>query len=203
MDARWTDPALAALRANRGAVLVCPSHTRPCRTIIDDATGLPVTAIDPVDLAGDEHVLLVPGETDPILHLLVEASELDAGKGVIVDRWCAYHGSPDGSRWVAWHVACARFGSDVIEADRIIVPNPLGDRVPTLCRGLNADGRRLSRLCEATERGQESEPVAVGVDPLGLDLRGRFDVIRVRFDPPAFTDGDVLDRVAAIIGDTP
>ena len=56
-------------------------------------------------------------------------------------------------------------------------------------------GEAALRLALAEEPEVE-EPVAVAVDPLGVDVRARFDVLRLPFGTPIEDPERVLDIVA-------
>ena len=67
----------------------------------------------------------------------------------------------------------------------VLMPVCLANDEPKICREINQAGvEPLQALCLAAAHVRIEEPVMVGVDPLGVDIRGRFDVFRVPFDVP-------------------
>jgi len=47
-------------------------------------------------------------------------------------------------------------------------------------------------MCFAKTKVEVEEPVVVGVDSLGLDVRATFGIVRVPFDTPMQSSDDVL-----------
>ncbi len=78
--------------------------------------------------------------------------------------------------------------------------NPLAPEESKLCRMMNQEHRdELRRLCLHFGRKQVEDPVMVGIDPHGLHVRRRFDVVRVSFSRTV-SDGEearaVLDEMS-------
>jgi hypothetical protein len=67
----------------------------------------------------------------------------------------------------------------VIDGDALQKPNPLAKDEARICRELNQKTDMLKTLCERHGTMRVEQPVMVGIDPLGIDLRARFDVVRV------------------------
>jgi len=101
--------------------------------------------------------------------------------GGLADRWRIYHGDPPDVRWAAMTIDAARFEGHFIDGDALQRANPLAAHEPAVLKRLNeGDRETLKRACEAANLGAE-QPVAVGIDDRGLDVRRAFDVVRVPF----------------------
>lgn len=137
--------------------------------------------VEPIVLGAEEHTLHVPEESPAVgaeLELLLLTSEVSASDAAI-DRWLAAHapldplatdaGKAPHTHWLAGTVDTARFGGQVF--DGLDLRNPLGDREPGYRRRVNADRGWLSRLCAARVGVVPVEPLCLGLDPDGLDVR--------------------------------
>ncbi len=77
-------------------------------------------------------------------------------------------------------IDAARYRAQVIDGDSLRRPNPLADDEPRVCREVNESRRDgLRRACRHVLGTDVEHPTLVGVDPLGFDVRRRFDVVRV------------------------
>ena len=74
--------------------------------------------------------------------------------------------------------------------------NTFVDDEPMLCRSINQLGPDAIRaLCKARLDLDVEDPVIVAVDPLGVDVRARFDILRLPFGTPIEDPDRVLDIV--------
>jgi hypothetical protein len=147
-----------------------------------------------------EAVLFTPEESDQALQLLLLPRPTDPDTDEACDRWKAYHGTPAYPRWASCGIESARLGDDVVEGEALMVPNPLRAAEPALCKRLNADRARLTRLCHRATGVEIPGPLAVGVDPDGVDVKARFGIVRVLFGAPAPTGeaaGAAIDALLA------
>jgi len=96
------------------------------------------------------------------------------------DRWRIHHGEPPDTRWAHLLIDAARHGEVVIDGEALMQRNPLADEEAALCKWVNAEHEpELRRMC-ATLGGMPVEsPRLASVDPLGLNVRARFDVVRI------------------------
>jgi hypothetical protein len=158
--------------------------------------------------AGDAFVLPVPGEAIDAgsagLHVPDEDAKARGGVGLLVrvepledwrnsaeaDRWQAYHGRPGWSTWARLRVESGRSGGWVFDGEAVRSPNHLAPAEPRLCRAANADRAALRRGVEKLLGTNVDEPLVVGVDPVGVDVRTRLGVTRLEF-------GGLLDASSA------
>jgi len=70
-----------------------------------------------------------------------------------------------------------------------------------ICRKVNAEMRELlKKACLRVAEVEIEDPRLVGVDPLGFDVRGRFDIVRLDADPEIADESDAyaaLEDLAA------
>lgn len=193
------DDAMATLRAHRRGDLLFDDAVRSVRFVLDPQDGRLVMPAMVAMLSAAQPVLFLPEESEEALQLLVSMEEIDGESHATADRWRIYHGEPEDVRWAACWIDSARLGPMVFDGDALMVPNALASDEPALCKELNADKDGLHRLC-AQAAGVECEnPVCVGVDPEGLDIRRRFDIVRIPFPKVAENADGVRAAVAGLV----
>jgi hypothetical protein len=103
--------------------------------------------------------------------------------------------------WAFLDIDAARYEDAVIDGEGLVRANPLAEDEPGLCRDMNT-GRAddLRRLCRHYANINIEAPVMVGIDPLGIDVRGMFDVIRVPAAEPMNTAADATRILRAMAG---
>ncbi len=171
-----------------------------CRYIVDGDSGELVIGLDRPALDADELTLCLPDDTfDAEATLLVHAH--DAREDRWTDRHLAYHpdARPPALARAAVDSAKLRDG-DIVEGSMLGLTNPLLDAEPALCKSLNADRDALRKLCGLMTGTEPERPVAVGVDRYGIDVRGRFGVIRLDLPAPCGDPAEAEKVVAALIG---
>lgn len=171
-----------------------------CRYIIDGDSGELVIGIERTALDADELTLCLPDDTfNAEATLLVHTR--DAAEDRWTDRHLAYHPDARPPVLARASVDSAKLrDGDVVEGAHLALSNPLLPAEPGLCKSLNADRDALRRLCGLMTGTEPEQPVAVGVDRFGIDVRGRFGIIRLDL-PARCEDPDEATRVvAALIG---
>lgn len=199
-----TEPAstlLRTLRSHREGVLLISGTATRVRFVLDGATGavvmpLPATLLLAPGPEAEDPVLMVAEESEGSLQLLVRLSELGPEREDVFDRWRAYHGSPRFTRWASLAIESGKMGGEVADGAELMRPNPLLAVEPALCKRLNADRAALAAACRKRAGLAPAEPVAVGVDPGGVDVRARFGIVRVEFESEARTP----EAAAAAVG---
>lgn len=145
-----------------------------------------------------DNALFVPDEGDDAMHLHITLEEIhDRGdEAALCDRWRIYHGEPEDVRWARISIDAARFRGFMFDGTALMEPNALAAVEAKICREVNGSMADVLKAAVAAIVGLEIEsPRLVGVDPLGFDVRGRFDVVRLPADPPI---ADEEDAVAAL-----
>jgi hypothetical protein len=196
--------AVDHLRQNREGVLVADGLAERIRFVCDGRSGRLVFPTHPHCLASSEMVLFVPEELDENeLQLLLAPVELDPSHEEACDRWKAYHGDPQLTHWAGCEIESARFRGEVIDETPLRECNPLVAVEPRLCKLLNSDRARLADVCGRRSGVAPREPVAVGVDPGGIDVRARFGVVRVPFDRECPTCEAASSTVESLLQGSP
>ncbi len=182
--------ALAILRGHASGTLLVDGAPRSVRYVVDPTDGSAVTVLDPRDSRGDEYVLCLPDDSfDTKLRVLVDPVGL-GDDGSWTDRHGAYHGACRETSWVRLRIVHAKLASGpVVDGDDLMVPNTLAGQQTALCASLNSDREGLQRACARAAGVTIEDPFAVGVDPMGVDVRARFGVVRVAFEAPAADAG--------------
>lgn len=188
--------AARALRAFHTGTLFHDGVPEPVRLVLDNATGRPIIPLAPRVFEADEHVLHLPEEGESSLQLLVIPEEIDPGTSAGVDRWHVYHGEAREPRWSRFALDCARLGRAVLDGAELMQPNYLGPFEPDLLRRAGSDTGRLLAAAAAAAGKEIEGPVPVGVDPLGLDLRARFGIVRLEFVDPVMPGPSAAERAA-------
>jgi hypothetical protein len=196
---------LRLLRAHVTATLLTHDQTRATATrlVIDPASGRLVSPVSPELLESQDFLLVLPDESEALVQVGVEPEVTDARSDAAVDRHRAYHGMDTSKSWVRWSIISARgvdptLGAVVADGEDLMVPSPLVAIEPKLVRLANTDPSRLRAWCLARSGAAVEAPVAVGVDPDGVDIRARYGIIRVAFDVPlddAASAEDALRRL--------
>ncbi len=173
--------AYAFLRGHFTADLRFDENVRPMKYVVGP-DGKLIVPVMVAMLRSVDTVLFVPGYVDDAMELQVtlEGFEESGPDGMAADRWRIYHGEPPDVRWAFLRIDAARFGGFVIDGDALMRPNPMVREEPWLCKLMNTQKMDdLRRLCSHYGKMDVENPVMVGVDPLGFDVRARFDVVRV------------------------
>lgn len=185
--------------------LTTAASAGPARFVIDDRTGhLTLFAERPV-LEQEAPALLIPEESEPELELLLDL-ERQAPDEARRDRWRAYHAGPEAERAGMWASAiaetarlCITPGPEVFDGPDICQPNPLREHISRLLREPNGRADDLARAVRDRIGEASVAPVAVGVDPWGLDVRARFGVIRLEFEREARSADAAAAAIEALL----
>jgi hypothetical protein len=130
------------------------------------------------------------------LQITLEEIQDRGEHAALCDRWRIYHGEPEDVRWARISIDAARFRGYMFDGQVLMEPNALAPVEAKICREFNTSMSDLLKAAAAAVAGLEIEsPRLVGVDPLGFDVRGRFDVVRLPADPPI---ADEEDAIAAL-----
>jgi hypothetical protein len=148
--------------------------------------------------------LFLPDEDEESMHLQLTLEEIreTGDEAALCDRWRIYHGEPEDVRWARLSIDCARFGGHMLDGLALMQPNPLAKDEARLCREINATRRDTLRKAASRAAGLDIEdPRLVGVDPIGFDVRGRFEVHRIPVDPPIVDANDALEVLDCMADD--
>jgi hypothetical protein len=186
--------ARAFLRANLTGTIGFDEEFIPIKLVVapDGALVAPVMV---AMLRALDVVVFLPEEDDAAMQLQVTLEEIeDKGEhAALCDRWRIYHGEPEDVRWARFSIDAAKFDGRMFDGLALMEPNPLTEAEARICRRVNAEMRELlKQACLRTAEVEIEDPRLVGVDPLGFDVRGRFDVVRLDADPEIVDEADAF-----------
>ncbi|MFO0874013.1 MAG: hypothetical protein U0575_08595 [Phycisphaerales bacterium] len=195
MSDPFVERALRHLRGHLSGVLRFGEHVRPLKVVVAPDGRLVAPVMVAMTQSFDT-VLSLPDDNDESLHVQVtlEPFEERGPFGHLADRWRMYHGEPPDVRWALMAIDAARFEEQFLDGIGLQRPNPLAGDEARLCKAINGRRDDLRRACERTIARRLDEPVLVGVDPLGFDVRGAFEIFRLDADPP-IPDGATAMRL--------
>jgi DNA-binding protein YbaB len=196
--------ARAFLRANLTGTIGFDEEFIPIKVVVapDGALVAPVMV---AMLRALDVVIFLPAEDDAAMQLQVTLEEIqDSGEhAALCDRWRIYHGEPEDVRWARISIDAAKFDGRMFDGLALMEPNALADAEPRICRKVNAEMRGLlKQACLRVAEVEIEDPRLVGVDPLGFDIRGRFDVVRLDVDPEIVDDADAFAALEELAADT-
>lgn len=196
--------ALRVLRRYHAGTLAFDERISPVRFIIDGRNGRLVMPIEPVAADALEHVLYAPDQAGPEIEAILSPHPIEAEFDEALDRWAAYHGRTTERRWVSCDLETLRTGGWVYDGEGVMVGNLFRGDEPALVRRLNKDAGALASACRRVAGADVADPLAVGVDPDGVDVRARFGIVRLEFASPA-GDADEAGRLieAMLAGEGP
>lgn len=173
---------IRALRRYHEATVVCADRSGPIRFVIESATGCVILPADPVLARSDELVLLIPEESACVLQVgLSPTIILRPESEESVDRWAGYHGKFSHNTWVRCEINGAKADTAMFDPEELMLPNTLRTKEFALIKSLNTDQGALTRACRTHGHVDVSDPLAVGVDPFGVDVKARFGIVRLEF----------------------
>jgi hypothetical protein len=195
--------ARAFLRANLTGTIGFDEEFIPIKVVVapDGALVAPVMV---AMLRALDVVIFLPAEDDAAMQLQVTLEEIqDAGEhAALCDRWRIYHGEPEDVRWARISIDAAKFDGRMFDGLALMEPNALAEAEPRICRKVNAEMRGLlKQACLRVAEVEIEDPRLVGVDPLGFDIRGRFDVVRLDADPEIVDDADAFAALEELAAD--
>jgi len=187
MDDPMVKQSLAFLRGHTTGDLRFDEHLRPIKYVTGNSGRLaaPVMAamLETVDTA-----LYIPEYREENMmeaQVTLERFNEEQCGGELADRWRIYHGEPEDIYWAFLNVDAVRYAEHVIDGEALIMENPLAADEPRICKHMNAEHTDdLRLLCHHFSHIELEQPRMVGIDPTGIDVRGRFDVVRVKAIEP-------------------
>ena len=148
-------------------------------------------------LMAADTVLELPDDGEDDLHLMVSLEKFDERDDTsgCADRWRTYHGDPPDVNWARITIDAVKFHGHFIDGEVFVRPNALGTQESPICRAINRTKRDLVRTAIFQQfRADAEDPLVVGVDADGFDVRRQFDILRLRTP----TDGVVSDEASAL-----
>lgn len=194
-----TTHALSLLRGHSTGTLLVDGTPTEALYLVDPRAGSLILSIEPDMLNGDDIVLVIPEDRfdAPLRASLMLQEETE---GEATDRFMAYHTRQPLPGWARGRLSFVKLETGAVVAqEELEIPNPLIDALPGLCKKLNSDRKALREVCKLLARVDIEEPLAVGIDDLGFDVRARFGVVRVTLPSRMRTGQEAEDVVAALL----
>jgi hypothetical protein len=196
---------IRALRRHHRATLQHHERVAEVKFVLEAATRQIVMPVEPGFASDDVNSLLLwlPAESDWDMQAVVNPQPIDRPEGSeAVDRWKAYHGTTSLTVWVRGEIEGVKTAADVFLIEDVQVPNPLGREEYGLIRRANADRTALAAACKLHAATLVTDPLCVGADPYGIDVRARFGIVRLEFPPgiQATTPARCQEEVDRLLG---
>jgi len=187
---------LRLLRAHAEGTLRCDETPEPVRFVYSRLDQGVILPLEPRLLDSGQFLLCLPDDSfDLSVRALLHLTPLEDAREIDRDRHLAYHGPTNAGVWVLGRIEHAHSASGlVIDGELLTAPSPIAADEPRLCKRLNADRDALADATELFAGVRIAEPLAVGVDPNGFDVRARHGIVRVEFPSPC-ADGETAARV--------
>ena len=194
--------ARAFLRANLSGLIGFDGEFVPIKFVIapDGALVAPVMV---AMLRSFDIVLFLPDESDTSMQVQVTLEEIkDSGEfAALCDRWRIYHGEPEDVRWARFTIDAAKFDGRMYDGLALSEANRLADAEARICKRVNSEMRdALKDACRHNAELEVEDPRLVGVDPLGFDVRARFEIVRLDCDPPITDEADAIAALEELAG---
>lgn len=142
-----------------------------------------------------DNIMYVPDYGDDCMemHVSLEQFSEEGSCGYLADRWQVYHGEPPDMQWAKVNIDAARFHEMFIDGEYLQQENILKDSEASLCKTLNASHlEQVKTKCMTMANVEVHDPIVVGVDSLGIDIRATFGIVRVPFDMPVSSSDEVV-----------
>ncbi len=187
------------MRSAWSATLLYDQTPLETQCMIDPRTGDFLVAIVKDALEATDIILACPRDSfDTLIRISIELS--DSTTEEQRDRFTAYHLPSTTPLLAAGKFEYAKLDSgEVVTPDQCPLINPLVDGMGPLCKTLNADRARLSSLCTMLSGVAHELPLAVGVDPTGIDIRASFGLIRLILPTPITDPDNALDTIESLL----
>lgn len=191
--------AVAYLRGHLEGEFQFDEHLRPLKIVVgSDGRVVAPTMVAMHEAA--ETVLFLPQAEENAMQLLVtvEPFKEEGENAAYADRWRIYHGEEEDLYWAFLTLDAVKWEGRVYDGRALLQPNPFAAEEARFCKMMNQQTALVASLCANGADVVVEEPLLVGVDPRGCDVRGRFEVIRVPFHPPVESIDEATTRVTAI-----
>ena len=202
-------PAIAFLRGNLSGLLRFDTEYMPIRVVIAPDGRLVASVMESM-LRSTDCALHLPEEPDDrdneVIQIMVTLDRFEESgtDGELADRWRIYHGDPPDVRWATMAIDFCKFRDLAIDGEAMMQPNPLAEDEPSICRRFNESaGDDLRRLVLRATEVELEDPKIVGVDSLGFDVRGRFDVVRIDFKDDVDSSEQACNAINSLLESSP
>jgi len=195
------DATLRRLRRFHEGLLRTDDLVERVRFVTDPATGRLFLPVKPYIFESGSVTLHIPDDADDALHVAVVPVPADPDRDAGCDRYLIYFGRAEQARWAALDIESVKHVDLVLDGPEAQHPNPLRSIEARACKKLNAAPHLIASLCRRRVGVECENPLLVGIDPFGLDIRARFGIIRLEFDAKAKAPEEFANTLRALIGE--
>jgi len=191
--------AMHLMRSAWSATLLFDQSPIETKCMIDPRTGDFLVAVAKDAFEADDIVLACPRDSlETQIRISIELSQ-DVTEEQS-DRFTAYHLPSTTPLLAAGKLEYAKLDSgEVVTSDECTLINPLVGSMGSLCRALNADRDALAGLCRFLSGVEHELPLAVGIDPAGIDIRASFGLVRLVFPVPVGDADEAMSSIEALL----
>ncbi len=193
-EQKATEAAWVFLRSNTTASLKFNENMYELSYVIAPDGRLVISAMVAM-LQPCDTVMFIPEYEEGCMELHVSLTQfIESGAdGLLADRWKIYHGEPPDVQWAVVDIDAARFHELFIDGEGLCKENPLASIEHAICKECNDNFKKHVReVCLHRTNVDVTDPVVVGVDPLGIDVRAPFGIIRIPTERPFASLEDVM-----------
>ena len=191
-DQKASDAAWAFLRSNTTASLKFGENMYEVSYVIASDGRLVISAMVAM-LQPCDTTMYIPEYIDDCMELHVTLTQFKemGEEGILADRWQIYHGEPPDVQWAVIEIDAARFHEMFVDGEGLCRQNELAELESAICKSLNEHEDAVRRGGLSKTNIDVTNPLVVGVDPLGVDIRAPFGIVRVQADVPFASLEDV------------
>lgn len=193
-EAKIAEVAWSFLRSNTTATLKFGEHTHDLSYVVLP-TGELIIPVMIAMLQPCDTVMFIPEYNEDCMELHVSLRQFTptGEQAIFADRWNVYHGISPDVQWALVDIDAARFYEMFIDGEYLCRKNPIAEIEISVCKELNLNQRDAVRsTCLARTNVTVADPVVVGVDPLGVDIRASFGIVRIPAIVPFSSADDVF-----------
>lgn len=193
------DAAWMYLRSNTTASLRFGEHFQDISFVIGHQGEIVISAMYAM-LQPCDTILYVPDYSDDCMEMHVSLRQFSehGEEGRLADRWQVYHGTPPDVQWAILEIDAARFHEMFVDGEGLQRENPFAEDEPSLCKQMNTTHQeQVSNACVANTHIEVNNPLVVGVDPLGIDVRASHGIIRIQFESEMQNTAVVLEFISS------
>ncbi len=174
-----------ALRSHTTATVQFGPNTENLKYILGPDAN-PIAPATRSILTSPELVLLIPDQTEIQIEAMVTPFEVDP-HSADADRWRIYHGQLPDQLLLIFVLEAIRYGEHVVDGESFANQNPLLAAEPALCLEMNKQRQPdLQKLTQYFAHVEVADPILVGVDTYGFDVRANLGIIRIPALRPMF-----------------
>ena len=196
-EAQATEDAYRFLKSNSTGTLQFGENTHDVSFTFAPDGRLVISAMVAM-LQPCDSIMFIPeyGENCMEMHVTLAQFKEEGENGAIADRWQVYFGEPPDVQWAFVDIDAVRFHEMFIDGEGLCKENSLAREEHAICKMLNEQKDVVRKVCFEKTKVEVADPFVVGVDPLGIDIRAPFGIVRIPSGNKFTSTDDVLAMFA-------